>query len=314
MDNFECIMAIAEYGNISKASEHIYMTQPALSLRLTRLEDSLGIKIFDRSSHPLKLTREGSLYIHEMRKIKAMEEKMKSDLLLMSLEKKKTITIGIGFNRGRAWLPELLPFLLRTFPDYHFQVREAADSEIEQLIRQGAIDIGILGSKMLLPDIYSLPLAKEQLYIGVPAQNQMFASTDTSAYSCEKPYILKDASIIEGQTLLIGSSSYGIARFANKLFDTYHIRPRQTINIANGETSYLLTAKGVGISFLFSHYWNTPLTGKELRRPVPCCIENIILERTVTLNCRQEDKNSEYIMTVTNAVADWYAKEYQEGQ
>ena len=59
--NYEYFLTIAEVGNLTKAAQILYTTQPALSQYLKRLEKSLGVELFDRSTSPLKLLFPGSV-------------------------------------------------------------------------------------------------------------------------------------------------------------------------------------------------------------------------------------------------------------
>ena len=67
----------AEYRNMTKAADQLYLTQPAFSLRIQRLEKELGIQIFDRSTRPISITPEGQAYIQGMTRIRNEEEKVK---------------------------------------------------------------------------------------------------------------------------------------------------------------------------------------------------------------------------------------------
>ena len=59
LHNYEYFVAIVEAGSLTKAAEHLYVSQPSLSQYLKRLEASLGVELFDRSTSPLRLTYTG---------------------------------------------------------------------------------------------------------------------------------------------------------------------------------------------------------------------------------------------------------------
>lgn len=95
MDSFEYILAVAEEKNMTKAAAKLFVTQPALSISINRLEKQLGFKIFDRTKSPIELTSEGSLYIQEIRRIRQEEEEeslymgrlLKSDIFVLDQQK-----------------------------------------------------------------------------------------------------------------------------------------------------------------------------------------------------------------------------------
>ena len=65
--------------SFSKAAEHLYMTQPALSIAIKRVEAELGAELFDRSRHPLELTQAGEAYIATIRQIRHLEEELQRE-------------------------------------------------------------------------------------------------------------------------------------------------------------------------------------------------------------------------------------------
>lgn len=293
MDTFDCILAIAEHRNITRAAEAVFMTQPALTLRLNRYEEELGVKLFDRSRTPVRITKQGEYYIQEMKKIRISEEKMRRHLHELSSITEKTITLGIGFNRGNSWLPSLLPSLISEFPDINFQIKEASDRELEQLVKQGEIDIGIIGSPVVDSEVATHRIGQEKLFLAVPPDNPIFHNVpDVASYTIENPYVIKDYALLKDQTFIIGSNSYGISRIMNVIFDNYRIRPKRTINIGNTGTSYQLAALGLGISIMLKPTAKIVLNNENMKRPVPCTLDGFPMNRTVSLMMKSSYKET----------------------
>lgn len=67
-DKFEYVLAVAEEQTLTRAAKRLYMSQPTLTNYLNRPEDELGVKLFDRSTTPIKTTAAGQLYIERMKK------------------------------------------------------------------------------------------------------------------------------------------------------------------------------------------------------------------------------------------------------
>lgn len=304
MDSFECVLALAEYKNMTKASEYLYISQPALTLRIQRLEKDLGITIFDRSTRPISITPEGQTYIREMTRIRDEEEKLKYKLREMTGSKKEIARIGIGINRGRYWLPDLLPMLMEQFPDIDFQFQEAPDQEIERMIRDDELDYGISGSFSVIDGLSYQEIGKEKIYIGVPAENAILSGAENlSAYNLSHPYPL-EISALNGQTLIIGRNSFGLSRYINMLFSMFHITPGKIINISNGETSYQLAAKGLGIIFMFSSYHVTYLKD-ETKRPIPCVLRDFPMQRIVYFVSAVRHSDSQITNSIFQSVVNY---------
>lgn len=305
MDTFDCILAIAEHKNISRAAEAVFMTQPALTLRLNRYETELGVKLFDRSKSPVRITREGEYYIQEMSQIRIAEEKMRSHLHGMASETEQSITLGIGFNRGSYWLPDLLPRLMAEFPDCDFQIREASDRELEKLVKQGDVDIGIIGSPVFSSEISVRKLGVEKLFLAVPRQNRIFQNEENvEMYSVMNPFVITDHKVLLHQTFVVGSNSYGFSRIMNSIFDAFRIQPEKTLNVGNTTTSYHLSAGGLGISIMSQAMENMPVPSN-VCRPVPCVVEGISLDRSVNLILKSANREEMLYNRIIDSIVNW---------
>lgn len=99
-EKLEYILTIAEERNITRAAKRLYISQPALTLYLNRLENDLGVKLFDRTKSPIKLTEAGKYYIDKMKKIYAQEQLLRNDILAIA-NPEHSLSIGIGQVRGQ---------------------------------------------------------------------------------------------------------------------------------------------------------------------------------------------------------------------
>ncbi len=293
MDQFDYILAVAEERNLTKAAERMFISQPAMTLRIKRLEDELGVRIFDRSKIPLEITPEGELYLTEMKKIKAMEERLFYTLLSSRHAASRQLVLGIGINRGRFWLPFLLPGLSTIHPQLSIQVQEGPDSETETLIKNGSVDIGILASATISQELYAVTLSTEDVFLAVPRNHPVLEGRDLSCNSTEHPCILPPE-CLNAQKFILGRPGYGLSRFGNFIFSLYHIKPGYTLNVNNSETAYWLAGAGMGIAFTLSVYHhNSFMKGAE--RPVLCSIENTPLKRNISLVCKDSRKEDDLI-------------------
>lgn len=304
MDAFECVLALAEFRNLTRASEYLFMTQPALTLKIQRLEKELGIKIFDRSTRPISITSAGRLYIREMSKIHMAQNQLYSQLQALSNQQVRTVTIAIGFNRGRNWLPGFFPILLQRNPQYSFQIREDSDHGIEQMVRTGEADFGIIASPVISEEFCVQEIIKERILIGIPSSSHILSNlSDKERYTMKNPYTI-ELRELNGETLILGQDSYGLSRHINLLFSAYRLKPGNILRVGNIETSYLLAAKGIGITFLFDGYHTEPLESG-MERPIPCVLRNIPLERMASLIYKGSENNEDLKELILNAIKEF---------
>ena len=86
-DRLDYVMAIAEEQNMTKAAARLFISQPALTASINKLEEELGVKLFDRQRPPIKLTPAGVLYMKEMSRIHQLQFNLKAQLSSFAREK-----------------------------------------------------------------------------------------------------------------------------------------------------------------------------------------------------------------------------------
>ena len=94
------------------------------------------------------------------------------------------------------------------------------------------------------------------------------------------------------------------------LFSMSNVTPGRIINIGNGETSYQLAAKGIGITFMFSSYHVSPIEDERLR-PVPCILRDFPLRRNVYLICSLARADSEQTRNLVDSIKQLFYCEHE---
>lgn len=310
MDSFDYVLMIAEEKNMTKAAARLFITQPALTIRINRLEESLGFKIFDRSKSPIEITKEGDFYIHEMLKIRQSEEKLLKTLQKMLHKNDHHLTIGIGLNRGRFWLPILLPRLKELDPELTLQVSEASDGMMETMLKKDEIDIGIMGSSVLSPELASILLGREQVFFAVPDTSPILKGAHLDGNNPKNPYFINKEQL-NGQTFIQGEQPYGLTRFNNLIFSLYQIRPKNIINVGNSETAYWLAGSGIGIASTLSQYYYLSAKAEGQKHPVFCSVKEIPMERNIILACKRSREEEELIQWVAGLFRELFFKDFE---
>ena len=138
------VLAVDEYRHFKRASIACHISQPTLSMQIQKLEDSLGIIIFDRSKSPTLRTREGEIFIKQARVV--VNEYRKIDALLKEGNQKLSGEFKL------AVIPTLAPFLIPLFaskfnskyPKVKLIIEERKTEEIIDLLASDLIDAGLL--------------------------------------------------------------------------------------------------------------------------------------------------------------------------
>lgn len=153
------IVAVDRYRHFATAAEKSYVTQPTLSMQIHKLEDELGITIFDRSKSPVIPTEIGEKVIEEAKKILKQSKHIEDLASLKDEHLHGTFRIGIIPTVA----PYLLPLFLRNFRSKYPEVRlvfeEVVTDELLDLLDQDYLDIGIIATPVDRGNIF-----EEELY------------------------------------------------------------------------------------------------------------------------------------------------------
>lgn len=111
-DRLNYLTTIAEEQSITRAATRLFISQPALTAFLSRTEEELGTRLFDRTSTPIRITEAGAYYLSELEKICVMQDRLHQELADFSADDQELrLNVGIGRNRGSIWLSSVM-FLL----------------------------------------------------------------------------------------------------------------------------------------------------------------------------------------------------------
>ena len=171
------IIAVDRYRHFATAAEKSYVTQPTLSMQIHKLEEELGITIFDRSKSPVIPTEIGEKIIAEAKKIIKQSKHIEDLAALNDDELRGTFRIGIIPTVA----PYLLPLFLRNFRQKHPDVRlifeEVVTDELLDLLNQDHLDIGIIATPADRGNIFEEDLYYEP-FLGYVSDDHPLAKKD----------------------------------------------------------------------------------------------------------------------------------------
>lgn len=169
----EYAVAVATYKSFIAAAEKCFVTQPTLSMQIQKLEDELGIILFDRSRHPISITAIGERVIEQARQ--ALAETRKIYELIEQQQDKMTGVFRLAVIPTVA--PYVVPQLLKRFSDKHpdltLRLIEAETAAIIKMLQQGELEAGLVSTPLEQISIREYPLFYESLVgyfaVGDPA-------------------------------------------------------------------------------------------------------------------------------------------------
>ena len=186
---FEQLAAFADCGTLSAAAEQLHISQPALSRSMQRLEEELGVSLFERQKSRLTLNETGELAVRYARNLLLQEESMIQQLRDFD-RKRRTICVG---SCAPVLIPDFATLLSRLYEGMTISTELTGDPRLPEYLRKGRYQIAILHEKPEGEDFYSVPMESEHLYVTLPPVHPL-ADADG--------LYLKD---LDGQTFLLYS-------------------------------------------------------------------------------------------------------------
>lgn len=164
IQQLEYIVAVDTHRHFAKAAEHSFVTQPTLSMMIQKLEDELGLKIFDRGKQPVVPTAEGVEIIKRARVILSDVKRLKE----LSIEMKEEVAGEVHIGIIPTLAPYLLPLFLKPFttkyPNLNIYIKELVTDRIIEQLKTGETDIGILAGPLHEPTITEHVLFYEEFF------------------------------------------------------------------------------------------------------------------------------------------------------
>jgi len=247
---YRYILAIAEYKSFSRTADNLFVSQPYLSKLVTSQERELGVKLFDRSRKPLKLTPAGECYIEYIRELMHSEQKMKSRISEIAGHRIGKLTVGIPPTHGSYILPPILKKYNELYPEIKIVVEEQSNTILTEHILNGILDLCCFSLPEYPEGINYEIVKEERILLVLPPHHPLGVPWAKGNFS--KPVAFPEESIkgLLSEKFVILTQAQGIGIFAREIFRRYGIFPDIFMETRNVETAFRLAAHGIGLTFI----------------------------------------------------------------
>ncbi|MBO0459484.1 LysR family transcriptional regulator [Enterococcus hulanensis] len=166
--------AVAQEGNISRASRILNITQPTLSRQIKELEERIGAPLFHREKNRLSLTKDGYFLKERAEEILALDEKLEQAFSAQRNEQLSgTISIGCVEADNSDTVAMLLEELISDYPQIQFNLVTGTSDDISDRLEKGILDLAILLEPVILNEVETLILPREERW-GFLVSKEMF--------------------------------------------------------------------------------------------------------------------------------------------
>jgi len=278
LNELRYIVAVAKEKHFRKASETCFVSQPTLSVAVKKLEDELGVILFERRKQDVLVTPVGTKIIGIAKEILERSNDIKQISKEAQGELTSELRVGAIYTIAPYLLPTLIPSFHKFAPNIPLIIEENYTHVLADKLQSGELDIVILSLPFNEPNIETYPLYEETFKAIIPKEHQLAKST--------KPIQLQS---IEDETILLLGSGHCfrdqvVEAFPNLMHLNYQSnRLQKTFEGSSLETIRYMVSSGAGISIFpctsLSERDEELFTIKPLASPVP--------KRTVALAWRK---------------------------
>lgn len=257
--DMQYIYRIYQEGSFSKAAEKLYLTQPALSIAVKRVEDSLGAALFDRSRHPLELTQAGEAYIRAVERMAELEEDLEREMTdLRELNTGRLVVGGTHYMNTYILAPILAGFS-RRYPGVEIALVEKGADELAADLAGRRLDLTFNCDPELIGRFKHRSAFRDSILLAVPQSllppGELERSALTAAQVQAGEHLLPDCPQVplelfrEMEFILLGPGNNLYSR-SQRMFAAAGFSPKIKMTLSQLVTAYRLADNGMGITFI----------------------------------------------------------------
>lgn len=170
----EYLLAVANCGSFSLASEHCFVTQPSLSMQIKNLEEELGVILLDRSKKPVIATEAGVVVINNAKEAIRAYNYIKESVNELKGEVSGTLRLGVIPTIAPYLLHRFIPDFIKRYPKVELQIREMMTRDIVVALNKDALDVAIIAGGTCNERVAEQELFNDPFYAYVSPANPLF--------------------------------------------------------------------------------------------------------------------------------------------
>jgi len=235
------IIAVAEHHHFGKAAERCFVSQPTLSGQIKKLEEELGVTIFERSNRSVEITPVGRDILNHARQIIEQADLIQQLARAQQDPLAGSLRIGAMPTLSPYLMPLILIPLRKQYPQMKLVLSEELTDTLLERLRHHEIDAALLATPVEDQDLETMPLFDEPFWIAYPRKHTFYAKDKITRRDLDKENILL---LAEGHCL------------AKQAMVVCHIKERQTqgefadLRAASLETLIQLVSAGFGVTLV----------------------------------------------------------------
>lgn len=230
------IIAIADKQSITAAAASLFISQPALSQALRRMEAEAGCKLFVRSGNMTVPTEAGRLLVERGRLILNARDKMLSDVRGVADGRHKTLRFGISPFYSKYYLPDVFRYYVQNLPGVKLEVVEKSSLDLERMVIEDELPFCFVPALPANPELHYHVIGSEEIMLAVPQTHPANALADES-----KDGLRMDLLYVRDEPFILLPPKQKVSELQTRIFHYAGFTPRVSYATSNWDTAMILT-------------------------------------------------------------------------
>ena len=251
-------------GSFSKAAEKLYLTQPALSIAIQKVENAIGAPLFDRSKRPLELTSVGEAYIQVIRQVSQLEREL--DQRIEDIKGLQTGVLRIGGSHyiNSYILPDVFTGFSNLYPGVKLEIFESSPARLVTMLADQAIDVTFSAygeDENHAHDFHSIPAFYDYILLAVPVGFKVNSLPELGGAALspqdirlgrhlEKSCPAVPLSLFKEEEFILLSEGNNLHDRALMMIEEAAFEPKVKLTLSQMVTAYHLSEHRLGITFV----------------------------------------------------------------
>lgn len=234
----EYFKTTAQLEHITLAAQKLNLTQPALSRSIARLENEMGVPLFDRKGRSIVLNHYGKCFLEHVNKIFREYEEARNEIQSMADPEKGQVSLGFLHTLGESFIPELIQAFGKKYPEIRFELHQNDTKALLGKLTEGEIDLCFSYPEENTGKMDWTYLWDEELLLIVPSNHPL---TGEKEITLDK---------LKNETFITFKPGFGLRRITDDLFLKAGIYPKIAFEGEEVHTISGLVGAGLGIAIV----------------------------------------------------------------
>ena len=256
--SMDYIYEVYRERSFTSAAKNLYISQPALSAAVKKVEAKVGAELFDRNSSPIALTDAGRAYIEAAERIYAIQKDFVRELSDLEDSRVGKLTVSAATLISSLLLPRIIMFFSSRYPGVQIEMTEGPSSELHDKLLGGEIEL-LLDYMFNSTDYTTYPLLEEHILLAVPAASEINAKLSSAKLSpldirngrhlaADCPTV--ELSLFSQEPFLLLKKGNDMYDRSLQIFSAAKFTPLRIFHLDQLMTCYHATKAGMGVTFI----------------------------------------------------------------